>query len=345
MRKDWVVVLAMVLMLLGLPSLSGPGLAEPFPYYLQGTVTDDLGGPVPGVSVMAVNVSNDLESYSILTDSSGAYNLSVPTGTYVLTASLENHTANVTYSSVIVPDQSGESFDFMVTEVLGIVVGFVTNGQVPINGVTVWLSNDRFNYSALSTPPLGRYDMTGVEPGIYVAYAEKHGYERANYPYPVEVMRGDVVEINFTLTEQPARLSGTVAGEDDELITNALISLTSIDFNTSGNSGLDGNYTITSIPAGTYDVTVTAEGYETQQLSVTFDPFENKRLDIIMVRQDVNETTYLFGYDLPHSLMLVGLGLGLTVVVLAIILYFRVQRSPRLLTKMETEEEPPKPGS
>ena len=55
---------------------------------LRGTVNDDTGVPLPGVTVDAVNDDTGFRT-SATTESSGFFNLSVPPGNYTVTASLQ----------------------------------------------------------------------------------------------------------------------------------------------------------------------------------------------------------------------------------------------------------------
>ncbi|MEU6218222.1 carboxypeptidase regulatory-like domain-containing protein [Streptomyces sp. NPDC047022] len=88
---------------------------------VSGTVTSSAGGPVAGASVSA-------DGISATTDSSGAYSLDVPTGTYTLTASGYGF-ADSTVQGVTVTDGGKVSENFMLAPVpRHTVSGTVTDG-------------------------------------------------------------------------------------------------------------------------------------------------------------------------------------------------------------------------
>ena len=122
--------------------------------------------------VMVENVSSGT-IYTTNTDAQGHYVIDVPMeGTYNISVSFTNFSADP-YTNVAVPGSPGSLFNFTLEEVLGVVKGFVTDGSVPVNGATVHLSNELYNYTAVSQAPLGEYEILGVQPGVYVASARR----------------------------------------------------------------------------------------------------------------------------------------------------------------------------
>ncbi len=210
---------------------------------------------------------------------------------------------------------------------------------VPVNGVIVRLSNEQFNYTVASQAPLGEYKVLGVQPGVYVASAEKLGYERNNYPAPVVVVRGTPTEVNFTLTEQPASLFGKVLNQNNNPLKGVRVSISSTDYDSITTTDEDGNYTFNSLAAGDYSVTFELEGYQTDVENVALGPFEERRLDVAMERDTTNQTAVLFGFDLPHSLMIVALMVGVALVALGSIMTIRARNKPERLAQIEIEEE------
>ena len=91
----------------------------------------------------------------------------------------------------------------------------------------------------------------------------------------------------------------------------------------SASTGNDGNYTIVA-PKGTYIISADRGGYEydnpggPQYISVERDEitYENFVLKMVL---DV----YLFGLDLPHSLMIGGVGLGVIMILMMIVYKFK----------------------
>ena len=61
-------------------------------------------------------------------------------------------------------------------------------------------------------------------------------------------------------------------------------------------------------------------------------PFEDRPLSVsIAPSKDDNTTTYLFGFDLPHSLMVIGMMMALATICVALFINFKVRKKPELL--------------
>jgi len=82
-RRRCSVVLALLLIMLG--GIAGPGYAQEA--VLLGTVTDSTGGVLPGVSITAVNTATG-NTFTAITDATGAYRIPVRVGTYRISSEL-----------------------------------------------------------------------------------------------------------------------------------------------------------------------------------------------------------------------------------------------------------------
>ncbi len=181
---------------------------------VSGTVVDGDGVPLQGVNVTAENTTSGIE-YHAITGEGGNYSLSLPSGTYNLTGVLVNYSANNTYNMLQV-DSNITDLDITMTEVMGAVTGYVTNGTVPIVGAEVFLRNDQNEYNIMSTIPLGRYDIVDVEPGTYIAYAVKDGYQ-TNYSDLPCVRNAKMLLLECTFFE-PDHISRARAGNHIHLV-------------------------------------------------------------------------------------------------------------------------------
>jgi len=340
MRRAAVLLLALVLVLT--PAfLFSDGAEGAGPYAIQGYILNEQRQGLAEAVVTVENVSSGT-IYTASTDSLGHYVVDVPIeGIYNISVSFTNFSADP-YVNVAVPGSPGSLFNFTLEEVLGVVKGFVTDGSVPVNGATVHLSNEQYNYTAVSQAPLGEYEILGIQPGVYVASAEKIGFERNNYPAPVVVTRDAPTEVNFTLVEQPATLFGKVLNQNNNPLEGVRVSISSPDYDSITTTDEDGNYSFVDLAAGDYSVKFEFEGYQTDVEDVVLGPFEERRLDVAMERDTSNQTEVLFGFDLPHSMMLVGLMVGVVLVALGSIMTIRVRKKPERLAriKIEDEEEP-----
>jgi len=317
-------------------SAQGPG-----EWWINGSVTNETGVAFPDVNVTAVNTTS-AGSYHTLVNATGDYNISLPVGTYNITASYTNYTANISYSYVQIGPGSLNVFDFKMIEILGSLSGHVTNGTVPIQGAKVVLTGAR-NYSATTTSPLGGYTIDGVEPGTYVAHAEKNGYWTAYHDQAVVIIRGKTTDLDFTLLEQPTTLFGKVTS-GGEAIRDVKVMISSSGYSALTFTDANGNYTFSNVPIGTYTVTFQKDGYEERTVQTSLSPFETKKYDLNLERKPVSGGTgFIPGFDLPHSLMIVGLCLAIAILSIAIYIRYRVGKKPELLViEREEEEEKPK---
>ncbi|MCE5296252.1 MAG: carboxypeptidase regulatory-like domain-containing protein [Euryarchaeota archaeon] len=306
---------------------------------LFGTVFGDDGTPMRNVTIEARNVTSGM-TYIARSNETGVYELEVPYGSYNISASYQNYSANRTYVNISVPLALGP-YNFTMTEVLGTVSGYVTDDDVPVFNVVITISNEMYNYTGTSVQPFGRYEITGIQPGIYVAYAEKRGYDQSNYLAPIVVARGSAVSINFTLEEQPASLVGTIDMDNNDPLDEVKVTLSSNDGIATMYTFTDsnGNYSFTGLSAGTYTVTFEKDGFETETRTMTFDPYDDRRIDLTLTRVEVEGAEVLFGYDLAHSLMIIALGVGIAIVLLGVIINFITNKKPELLSQMEKDDE------
>jgi hypothetical protein len=339
LRRLAALVIVLGLLALALPAIAhAEGLAAPSPYHITGTVVNRTGQPLAHVIVSATNYTTGAPFDSV-TDAQGSYNLTLPAGVYNLTAVLLNFTANSSYAGVRIVAQSLAGLNFTMSEVLGQVNGFVTSEGAPVPGTKVILSSSTKNYSA-STTLIGAYMIEGVSPGVYVARAEKKGYNTSFITEPITVSRGVALQLNFSMVAQPAKLFGkvTVAGSPEEGVTVILMrdgltlkqTLTDV----------KGNYSFSNIASGDYLVSFEKQGLVQKQVPITLEAFENRDLSVSLDRVAVPGTPGFIGdLDLTHSLMVVALIMAVLVMLLALFLYSRARKKPSILA-IEEEEEP-----
>lgn len=344
MRKLAVFVLMSLLALAVLQaSAVASGPMAPDDVSLAGTVSDALGAAISGAEVVARNVANGSE-FSSLSNQLGGYNVTLPAGTYNVSASLPRYGANITYAMLQVTDDM-VGLDFTMTELPGTVSGFVTSGDAPVPGVRITLSKGGLNYSGNTTAPFGRYDISGVLPGVYVAKAEKGGYWTSFAPAPVFVVGGEGTILNFTLLPQPVRVFGivSVGGEVEEGVSVHMLSQGVAVKETLTDSR--GNFTISGVPAGDYTLVFKKDGLEDKSVLVSLEPFADQRVDVSMTREPVQGGEgFINDLDLTHSMMVVGLIVSLLLMLFALFIRMRGAKRPELLAKEEEEPEEKKKG-
>ena len=170
-----------------------------------------------------------------------------------------------------------------------------------------------------------------------MATYEKTGYERAN-SLPLNIVRGITTQNNVTLQAQPCALYGQVT-DNGNLLEGVTVTATSPDKVVVGTTDANGNYSI-ELVSDTYTVVFSNKGYLSKRTSISLAPFEDRHLDVSIVKSKSNNTTtFLFGFDLPHSLMVIGLMLALVTICVALFINFKVRKKPELLVRDPQEEK------
>ena len=306
-------------------------------------VRDLEGVPMAGVAIIAERVDNGT-IYQAITGEQGTYNLSLPEGTFNITAAIAGFGSDVTYQMLVVLTMI-EDVDFVIQVTTGRVEGHVTSKDVPLVGAQIVLSNGNSTYLGRTSFPLGSYSITGVVPGVFVARGEMVGYWTNVSEEPVYVNPNEVTELDFVLEPQPARIFGkvTVGNAPEEGISVSLMSGTVEVRNTLTDA--NGNYSFSNIIAGEYDVVFSKEGLVEKTYPVSVSPFEDLELSISMDRdQSANNDGFIADLDLTHSMMVVALIVVMLLMIFALFVRMRVQKRPELLAKEEEEKRasPPK---
>jgi len=145
----------------------------------------------------------------------------------------------------------------------GYIAGIVKDASTgnPIQGVNVTASS----YFSI-TDANGRYNIANVLAGTYTVTASKNGYQTASKT-GVSVVAGQTTSLNFTLTPIPTK--GHIAGIVKDASGNPIEGV-----NVTANGYFDitdanGRYNITNVPAETYTVTASKDGYESSSKTVT----------------------------------------------------------------------------
>ncbi len=331
MRKLATLLLTAALLFCAIPVMTMPAMSATVGLQgFQGTILNVTGVPMSGVMVTARNTTTNAP-LTAMTNSQGVYELTTPAGNYNVSATFFNYNANTSYTDIDIPTGGSAELNFTMFEILGSIHGFVTDGLVPVVGVTVFMANDQRNYTTTTVAPLGEYRINNVQPGVYVVTFDKKGYERTN-SLPLNILRGISSQQNASMQAQPCTLFGRVT-ENGKPLEGVMITAQGSDSVKTGITDGDGNYTI-KLTSDSYTITFTKKNYDAKEMSISLDPFEVRHLDISLLKSKSNNTnTFLFGFDLPHSLMVIGLMLALLTICIALFINFKVRKKPELLGK------------
>ncbi|MFQ3548583.1 MAG: carboxypeptidase-like regulatory domain-containing protein [Armatimonadota bacterium] len=217
---------------------------------ISGTVVDGLNNAVAGAVI-----TTSSGGYLATTNSSGAYSIAAVPATYNITASKSGYNPQ-TINNVTVTAGQTITRNFTITAQQATITGTVKdNANNPIAGATV--TTNTGGYSA-TTNANGVYTLSNIAPGTYNITASKTGYDSATNNGVVGTA-GQVTTSNFTLTPQPGSITGTVKDSSNNPIVGATVSTNTGGYSTTTNSS--GEYTLSNVAPGTYDVTASKSGY------------------------------------------------------------------------------------
>jgi len=137
-----------------------------------------------------------------------------------------------------------------------------------IEGAEVELTGGVYAFANTTvTSADGSFILAGVPTGIYMLNVSAEGY--GDYAEEIEVVAGSdtMVDVVF-LTEDPGGISGTVIGSDTSLpiagatVTATLSGGSTYVFVSSVDTDGSGNFLIEQLPVGSYDLTISAAGYD-----------------------------------------------------------------------------------
>ena len=168
---------------------------------LNGTIAGWVFDEVYGTPIEGATVTVEELNLTVYTGPNGEFSVSVPPGTYTVTASAEGYESETQVVDV------GENETVIVTFTLpplgnGTITGYVTDAETgePIEGAIVWVyvnSEPVADY----TDATGHYELS-VPAGVYTVYVLASGYESAEIP-DITVPPGSTVVVNITLSPLP----------------------------------------------------------------------------------------------------------------------------------------------
>jgi protocatechuate 3,4-dioxygenase beta subunit/prenyltransferase beta subunit len=222
------------------------------------------GQPLNGVSVVLQGNTN----IKTTTDSTGAFTLSnIPAGNQKISLSYSGY--GTTTVSANIP--GGSTLDLGVLPLtsdptVGVLKGTVTDadkGQ-PLEGVTIVVTGS-FSGSAV-TGTDGGFVIGDITPGSITFTASKPGYYSLNGSSTITA--GEITFFNFQMT--PLAQPGTLRGKVFDAASNTPIkgALVFISGGPETSTGEEGVFTISGIVPGTYEVNISASGYQSQKYQI-----------------------------------------------------------------------------
>lgn len=272
---------------------------------ISGTVTDSEGAPIEDMVVSATPYSSDEGWNSANTDANGFYTITgLSSDSYrVQTCSgcsdlsyadkFYDNTSDyygATPVIVTVPDTTAE-IDFTLalgTYVSGYVYGWDANSEEYVALEDAHLSAEYFSggggWSGDETDEEGYYKITGLTAGEYRIRVDKYPYIEQYYPAAIDWAGAEPLEIgadipatniNFEL-DLGGTITGTILDADtNEPVTTGWVNASPTNGEPWGRGAheidSDGVYVISGLPAGTYKVSASCEGYDEEFYEETTD--------------------------------------------------------------------------
>jgi hypothetical protein len=233
------------------------------------------GAGVIGAQVQAVNQVNN-EPFSAATDGAGAFALSLPGGTYKLSAAREGFVLDQSVTLSLPP--GGTVLDANLRLILdqGTLAGTIMSGNLALAGCEV-------AYSGASNPalagktvtdPQGRYSLS-LQVGLaYALTATCPGYQPGTSTSGV-LARGSTLALAFNLTKAGSILKGKVV-DGRGALAGVTVSAAKDGEAITATSGFDGAFQL-SLGSGTYTLSLSKTGYKTLSAQASLIPGENNR--------------------------------------------------------------------
>lgn len=238
---------------------------------IVGTVTQTGGATVSGATVTATlqTTSNNPFETTVQTDNNGQYSLDVPGGTYTVSAEMQGF-GSASQTDVIVVPGDIVQVDLELQPAPGTLTGTVTGNNQPVSGASVAIQQQGVTVATTTTNSAGVFTIQ-LAAGTYNVVITASGFQQATQNNVV-VASDETTSLTFTVTAvPPGSLTGLitlqgstapVAGVTVNLVTaGAIVRSTTSAGTTTTADGDSYNYRFDDVPAGLYDVQITATGF------------------------------------------------------------------------------------
>lgn len=228
-----------------------------------GATTITVTNGISPISGAAVSISG-LGDWTVTTNELGqATFTNVPTGTYIFTVTKTGYSSN--YTIVEVSHGSTTSGTITTARQSGNAVITVSEGNTPIQGASVSVTADGTEHTII-TDSVGRAQFNNLPTGSYSFTVTKTGYDITTCS--ATVVYSGLATASVSLVRQTGGATITV-NDGTTPLSGATISITvngSVQTATTNGSG---QASFTSLPIGSYTVTLSKEGYKTATTTLT----------------------------------------------------------------------------
>ena len=257
-----------------------------------------------GISVKVVNSRNPELSYESTTEADGSFSITgVRTeGLYLVTASKEGYVSDNSVSLSVKFGTTATVDDITLARMDAVVKGrALFSGLSSHAGIELTLENDDYSLSS-TTDDNGEYVIKDVASGTYRLTASADGFASKSID-PVIVAQSETLTVeDITLSKSVLPLTGTVTLEGLSDLSNTLVTAISLldeDLVYSTYTDEDGQYTIKSMQVGSYELTISHDGFEpyTTRISVIAGEALNVDAELELGSGIITGTILLEGVD------------------------------------------------
>ncbi|MBA7666841.1 hypothetical protein ES703_74924 [subsurface metagenome] len=242
---------------------------------ISGTVKNSSQTAIEGATLTAIK---DSKMYIAASDASGDYTIEfLAAGTYEVTVDPGDNdcVASKINNIIVVTNQETSNQDFTLGQD-GKITGTITNtSQEPIEGAVVGAiePDDAENDPTVAfilaiTDASGNYTIAHLRTGTYTIFVDADNYV-SDSETNVSVTAGQITSgNNFSLGTSGGTISGTVYESDGQTPIEKALVMGRSQGKSSGHTFSDssGNYSLTLLQAGTYEVAAYADGYDIETL-------------------------------------------------------------------------------
>lgn len=236
------------------------------PGSISGTITAATAGAA--LENVFVEIFNGITLvYSTVTDSNGDYSVAnLPPAVYTVSVKISGYRAASLGASVTAGNTTS-GVDFALEDSPGAIAGRVTsvNGTA-LAGALLELFNGANLVSSILSDSDGNYTFLTTPPGLYSLRATNLNYKESSLGV---VVTADTTtsDVNFALEENPGSISGNVTESGAGALSGVFIQVYNGAVLVSSTvTDTSGNYEITNLNAGSYNVIASLITYETGYL-------------------------------------------------------------------------------
>ncbi|MBW3113649.1 carboxypeptidase regulatory-like domain-containing protein [Bacillus sp. MCCB 382] len=241
---------------------------------------------IQGALVRVFN-SDGVFIISTLTDDNGFYTISGLTqGQYTVIASADGFGDQIAIVTLSPGETENLNFSLsnQIATLRGTVRDEVNNQPIQSALVQVFRIGTSIPVASVLTNGSGEYEFTGLDPREYRVVFSADGY--ASEVFRIFLTNGETRTLNVGLGRQPAAIRGRVTDSNtgDPIQSAGVITVIS-------GSGIvvastltdqDGNYILTGIAPGDYNVIFSADGYVSQNVMITLSQNETATLNVAL---------------------------------------------------------------